>query len=70
MALSYVCDPCISQKNVGVFISDKNYGPVVDEWNACSESGSYQFNTVDVTIGVYSILAVKDEDERVIILVR
>ncbi|KAK9761234.1 FACT complex subunit spt16, partial [Basidiobolus ranarum] len=50
-------------KRIGVFSKDKVAGKFVDEWKAALKSSSNTFEEVDISAGIATTLAVKEDEE-------
>lgn len=55
----------LQQKRVGTLPKDKFTGKIIDEWKKALENSNKKIEEVDVSAGIASVLAVKDEEEVV-----
>lgn len=57
-----------SYKRVGTLLKDNYTGKMVDEWNKTVDDSSEKPELVDMTPAVSTFMAVKDQEEQVIVL--
>ena len=54
------------KKRIGIFGKDKPVGKWINEWKAAYEPVQFEIEELDVSAGVATVLAVKDESEIVL----